>query len=139
MTGEYYHSIDNKGRLIIPVKLREELGESFYITKGLDNCIFVYSQENWKAIESKIEALPLSKSRNLQRMLFASAVKCELDAQGRILIPQKLREYAGLAKEVVVIGVLNRAEIWDCDKWAEIEQSEFTPESLAESMEELGF
>lgn len=139
LTGEYKHSLDSKGRLFIPARFREELGESFFITKGLDNCIAVYSEESWNAIEEKTRALPLSKSRNLQRMLFASAVKCELDSQGRILIPAKLREYAGLLKDVLVIGVSSRAEIWDAMRWKEIEDSQFTPENLAETMEELGF
>ena len=139
MTGEYQHTIDNKGRLFIPARLREELGEAFYITKGLDNCLFIYSLQNWKGIEERIGALPLSKSRNLQRTLFASASKCELDAQGRILVPQKLREYAGLIKDVTVIGVSNRAEIWDAKRWKQIEEDDLTSDNLAESMDELGF
>jgi len=139
MTGEYRHTIDNKGRLFIPARLREELGESFYVTKGLDGCLFVYSAQSWKAIEEKISALPLSKSRDLQRNLFASASNCELDAQGRIVVPQKLRAYAGLTKNVTVIGVSNRAEIWDSAQWDKVEQDVLTSENLAESMEELGF
>jgi len=139
LTGEYQHTIDGKGRLFVPAKLRAELGEFFYVTKGLDNCLFVYPAKNWADIEEKIAALPLSKSRNLQRMLFASAIRCEVDGQGRILIPQKLRQYAGLEKDVTIIGVSSRAEIWDSERWARIEQDDLTSESLAESMEELGF
>ena len=139
MTGEFQHSIDSKGRLFVPAKLRPELGEFFFVTKGLDNCLFLYPAGNWADIEEKIAALPLSKSRNLQRMLFASAQRCELDSQGRILIPQKLRQYAGLNKDVTIIGVSSRAEIWDSEKWQRIEQDDLTSETLAESMEELGF
>ncbi len=139
VTGEYQHTIDNKGRLFIPARLRDELGEVFYVTKGLDNCLSIYSLNSWKSIEERISGLPLSKSRNLQRTLFASASKCELDAQGRVLVPQKLRAYAGLSKDVTVIGVSNRAEIWDSQRWMQIEQDDLTSENLAESMDELGF
>ena len=139
MTGEFRHTIDAKGRLFIPSRLREELGESFYVTKGLDNCLSIYPGPAWRAIEEKVAALPLSKSRNLQRTLFASAVRCEPDAQGRIVVPQKLRDYAYLNKEVAVIGVSSRAEVWDAARWDGIESNELTAKELAESMEELGF
>lgn len=138
MTGNYRHTIDAKGRLFIPAKLRDELGERFYVTRGLDECLSVYSEANWKVIEDKVSALPLAQARNLQRMLFSSAAACELDAQGRIVIPQILREYANLEKDVTVIGVSNRAEIWDSSKWEEI-NSTVSPESLAEEMDKLGF
>ena len=139
MTGDFRHSIDAKGRLFIPVKLRDGLGESFYVTKGLDECLFLYSLNDWKEIEKRISALPLSKSRNLQRMLFANASRCDLDAQGRILIPQPLREYAGLEKEVTILGVSNRAEIWNTERWMKINEEVLTSESLADAMDELGF
>ena len=139
MTGEYEHSIDAKGRMFFPSKLREEIGAVFYVTKGLDNCLFVYSLADWKTIEEKIGMLPMSKSRNLQRTLFASAARCELDGQGRILIPPKLRSYAGLTRDVTVIGASNRAEIWDRQRWFEIEQNELTGDNLADSMDQLGF
>jgi MraZ protein len=138
LTGNYRHTIDAKGRLFIPAKLRDELGERFYVTRGLDECLSVYSEANWKVIEDKVSALPLAQARNLQRMLFSSAAACELDAQGRIVIPQILREYANLEKDVTVIGVSNRAEIWDSSKWEEI-NSTVSPESLAEEMDKLGF
>ncbi len=139
MTGEFRHTIDVKGRLFVPSRFREELGESFYVTKGLDNCLSIYPEAAWKAIEEKVAALPLSKSRNLQRTLFASAVRCELDAQGRIVVPQKLRDYAHLSKDVAVIGVSTRAEVWDAARWDAVETNELTAEGLAESMDELGF
>lgn len=138
MKGEYQHNIDAKGRLFIPAKLREDLGKSFIVTKGLDECLFVYSAAAWDVLEEKINQLPMSKSRQLQRFFFSSAADCIPDAQGRVLIPQNLREYAGLQKEVTVIGVSGRVEIWDAARWKKF-NSDLTPESIAEAMEELGF
>ena len=138
MTGNYRHTIDAKGRLFIPAKLREELGERFYVTKGLDNCLSLYSEKNWKEIEIQVAALPLARSRNLQRMLFANASVCELDGQGRIVISPPLRVYAGLEKDVTVIGVSNRAEIWDSARWESIADG-MSSEMLAEEMDQLGF
>lgn len=137
MTGTYRHTIDAKGRLFIPAKLRYELGDSFYVTKEVDNCLVVYPEQSWNEIEEKMAALPRSKARNIQRMIFSSAEKCEPDAQGRIVVPQQLRDYAGLEKDVVIIGVSNRAEIWDSSKWESIDEAEFTAENLAEAMDLL--
>ncbi len=140
MTGEFYHSIDAKGRLIFPAKLKEELGESFYVTKGLDSCLFVYSPDAWKSFEDKIRALPISKSRDLQRFFFSGACLCTCDGQGRILLPQNLREYAGLEKELCTIGVSERAEIWNAARWQAYNAAmEDDSEKIAEAMEELGF
>ena len=138
MKGEFQHNIDAKGRLFIPAKFREELGKMFIITKGLDGCLFVYSASAWELLEDNINQLPLSKSRNLQRFFFSSAADCVPDAQGRVLIPQNLREYAALQKEVTIIGVSGRVEIWNTARWKAINE-ELTPESIAEAMEELGF
>ena len=138
MKGEFQHNIDAKGRLFIPAKFREELGKMFIITKGLDGCLFVYSAYAWEVLEDNINQLPLSKSRNLQRFFFSSAADCVPDAQGRVLIPQNLREYAALQKEVTIIGVSGRVEIWNTARWKAINE-ELTPESIAEAMEELGF
>ena len=138
MKGEFQHNIDAKGRLFIPAKFREELGKMFIITKGLDGCLFVYSASAWEVLEDNINQLPLSKSRNLQRFFFSSAADCVPDAQGRVLIPQNLREYAALQKEVRIIGVSGRVEIWNTARWKAINE-ELTPESIAEAMEELGF
>ena len=135
MRGEYQHNIDAKGRLIFPIKLREELGEHFVIFKGLDNCINVYSQEKWNAFEEQLAALP-SKARKVQRF-FSANFECEPDAQGRIVIPQSLREYAGLNKDVVVVGIQNRAEIWDSDAWKQY-NSDLSSDDIAELMEDLG-
>ena len=138
MKGEFQHNIDAKGRLFIPAKFREELGKMFIITKGLDGCLFVYSASAWEVLEDNINQLPLSKSRNLQRFFFSSAADCVFDAQGRVLIPQNLREYAALQKEVTIIGVSGRVEIWNTARWKAINE-ELTPESISEAMEELGF
>ena len=138
MKGEFQHNIDAKGRLFIPAKFREELGKMFIITKGLDGCLFVYSASAWEVLEDNINQLPLSKSRNLQRFFFSSAADCVPEAQSRVLIPQNLREYAALQKEVTIIGVSGRVEIWNTARWKAINE-ELTPESIAEAMEELGF
>lgn len=137
-TGTYEHSLDAKGRLFIPAQLRKELGDTLYVTMGLDGCLAVYPQETWDTFTERFASMPMSQSKAM-RPLFANAAKCEPDAQGRIVLPQKLRAYAHLEKDVVVIGVSNRAEIWNAEKWAEIEAEELNPENLAAVMEELGF
>ena len=138
LIGQYQHSIDAKGRLFIPAKFREELGETFYVTIGLDGCLSVYSDTKWAALMEKVEALPLSKARNM-RTLFANAAKCEPDAQGRILIPGKLREYAALDREVIINGMSKCVELWNPERWAPIETAGLDSEDLAAAMEELGF
>ena len=138
LIGQYQHSIDAKGRLFIPAKFREELGETFYVTIGLDGCLSVYSDTKWAALIEKVEALPISKARSM-RTLFANAAKCEPDAQGRILIPAKLREYAKLEKDVIITGASRCVELWNPERWAPIESEGLDPENLAAAMEELGF
>ena len=138
MTGEYQHSLDNKGRLFIPAKLRDELGEVFFITLSMDRCLCAYSSENWRAFSEKVNAMPYVKQRRM-RPLFAHAARCELDAQGRALIPQHLRDYAGFAKNVTVVGCNNHAELWDSEAWAEIYAAETKPENIAAVLEELEF
>lgn len=112
--GEYSHSVDAKGRIIMPAKFREILGEEFVVTKGLDGCLFVYPNKEWENIENKFREIPLTTkdARKFSRFFFAGAADCEVDRQGRVLIPSVLREFAGLNKEVVLVGVLNRIEIW---------------------------
>ena len=112
--GEYNHTVDTKGRLIIPSKFREQLGEEFIVTKGLDGCLFVFPQDEWQAFEEKLRTLPLTQkgARQFTRFFVAGATPCELDKQGRILLPATLREFAGLDKDVVLAGMLNRIEIW---------------------------
>ena len=138
LIGEYRHSLDPKGRVNFPAKLREDLGDSFIICKGLDNCLYVYRMSEWDKLVEKTSALPSSKARTIQRFFFASAVCCEPDKQGRVLIPQTLRDYAGLTGEIAVIGVSTRAEIWDSARWDEANAA-LASESVAETMEELGF
>jgi len=138
MTGEYRHSLDNKGRVFIPAKLREELGDVFYVTLSMDRCLCVYSAENWQSFSDKVNAMSYVQQRRM-RPLFAFAAKCELDAQGRALIPAHLREYAGLNKNVAVLGCNNHAELWDEDTWNEIHDAEISPENIAAVMEELEF
>ena len=139
--GEYSHTIDTKGRLIIPSKFRESLGEGFVITKGLDGCLFAYDNQEWNAFEEKLRALPLSRKDNRQfaRFFLAGAAEVEVDKQGRILIPSNLREFAGLLKDVVLVGVASRVEIWSKEKWDSLqEEDDEAVEDIAERMSELG-
>lgn len=138
MTGEYQHSLDNKGRLFIPSKLREELGNVFYITLSMDKCLCAYSSESWKEFSDKVSEMPYIKQRKM-RPLFANAARCELDSQGRTLIPQNLRDFAGLTQKVTVIGCNNHAELWDSDVWSSVFAEETKPENIAAVMEELEF
>ena len=138
MTGTYEHNIDAKGRLFIPAKLRDELGSTFYLAMGIDQCLAIYPQGTWARFTEKFASLPMSQSKAM-RPLFANASKCEIDAQGRIVIPQKLRKYANLEKEAVIIGVNDRAEIWSASAWQEQEEEEMTPEKMSAVMAELGF
>jgi MraZ protein len=140
-TGEYKHAVDAKNRLSIPSKFREKLGEAFYITKGLDHCLFVFSMSEWEKFEEKLKALPLSnkKARAFARSFFAGATECGLDKQGRILIPQNLKAYANLEKDVYINGAGSRIEIWDAASWETY--NEFLTanmDELAEDMESLG-
>jgi len=138
LTGEYQYTLDPKGRLSFPARLREELGDRFVVTKGLDGCLFVYSLEEWQHILEKLKELPLSSARHLQRFLASGAAEVETDKQGRILIPPVLREYASFDKDIVIAGVINRAEIWDKHQW-EQGPLQTSPELIAEEMEKLGF
>lgn len=137
--GEYNHTIDTKGRLIIPSKFREALGEEFVVTKGLDGCLFVYDNKEWAAFEEKLKSLPLTNkdARQFVRFFLAGAAMAEVDKQGRILVPSVLREFAALEKEVVLIGVASRVEIWSKERW-ESSASYEDMEEIAEHMAELG-
>ena len=139
--GEYSHTIDAKGRLIVPSKFREQLGDEFVVTKGLDGCLFVYENTEWKSFEEKLHALPLTNAnaRKFTRFFLAGANACEVDKQGRILLPPVLREYADLQKDVVLVGVLSRVEIWSKDRWLENTYDEDEMDDIAEHMAELGF
>ncbi len=118
--GEYHHSIDDKGRLTIPAKVRYELGEKFIITRGLDNCLFIYPRNEWNNIIGKYKELPNTKdARNFMRFFLSGATECEFDKQGRINIPFPLSKYADLKKDCIIIGVNERLEVWSKDRWEE--------------------
>jgi MraZ protein len=139
--GEYQHALDSKGRLFVPAKLREDLGERFIITRGLDQCLFVYPLNEWSNLEQKLKNLPLSKSdaRAFVRFFFAGATECELDKQGRILLPPYLRTYAGIEREAAILGVSNRVEIWSLSVWQEYSnQVRDSFAELAEKMVDFG-
>ncbi|QCX32588.1 division/cell wall cluster transcriptional repressor MraZ [Caloramator sp. E03] len=138
--GEYQHAIDSKNRIIIPSKFREELGSTFVITKGLDGCLYCYPMDEWKKLEEKLKALPLTNkdARAFVRFFFSGAADIEVDKQGRALIPQNLIEYAGIIKEIVSIGVSNRIEIWSKEKWDEYNEQNINYEEIAEKMSILG-
>lgn len=138
--GEYIHNIDAKGRAIVPAKFREELGERFIITQELDNCLSLYTQEDWDAYVEKLNKLPTTNRKAIafKRFKLASAFECEPDGNGRIMIPQKLREYAGITKEIVSAGNGDKVEIWDKSRWEEYNSSyNFDDESL-DSLSEFG-
>ena len=141
LIGEYEHSLDVKGRLIMPSKLREDVGEKFIITKGLDGCLFVFSQSEWIKFEEKLKTLPLSNknARDFVRFFLSGATECEIDKQGRFLIASNLREYANMEKDVVIIGVGTRLEIWNKDKWKNYNSDEnISADEIAENMTMLG-
>lgn len=138
MTGTYQHTLDAKGRLFIPSKLREELGDVFYVTISREPCLCAYNEENWQRLRAKADALPYSQQSRL-RPMFANAARCELDAQGRILLTQTLRDTIKLGREVTVVGVNNHAEFWNKAEWDQICAFESEPENIAAVMDELGF
>ncbi len=137
--GEYNHTIDAKGRLIVPSKFREILGDVFVVTKGLDGCLFVYDNEEWKLFEEKLRALPITnkEARQFVRFFLAGATEAEVDKQGRILIPNVLREFAGITKDVVLVGVGSRIEIWGRERFEDTASFDDMDE-IAEHMAELG-
>ena len=139
LIGEYEHTLDAKGRLSMPAKLRKDMGETFIVTKGLDGCLFAFSQTEWLNFEQKLKALPLSdkNARNFVRFFLAGATECEIDKQGRFLIPNNLRIAANLDKETIIIGVGTRLEIWDKGTW-NAKDDEISADEIAENMTMLG-
>ena len=139
LMGEYSHSLDQKGRLIMPAKLRQDIGEKFILTKGLDGCLFAFSQNEWLNFEEKLKQLPLSdkNARNFVRFFLSGATECEIDKQGRFLIPNNLREAGKLEKDVIIIGVGTRLEIWNKEIWQKCDE-EISAEEIAENMANLG-
>ena len=138
MTGEFQHSLDAKGRLFIPVRLREELGSEFYVTISMDQCLYAYNLENWRRFEEKAASMPYNKQQQISP-LFYFAAKCEQDAQGRILLPQNLREMRGIQKNVTILGANNHAEFWDAELWNQRRAALASPENIAKVMQELDF
>lgn len=139
--GEFQHNLDNKGRIAVPAKFRNKLTGGAIVTRGLDRCLFVFSNKDWEVLAQKLIALPLAQanSRAFARLMLAGAVDAELDKQGRILIPDYLREYAGLKKQIAVAGLYNRIEIWDSENWKQYKmKTESASEEIAEKLSELG-
>jgi MraZ protein len=139
--GEYHHAIDEKGRLALPVKFREELGRSVVVTRGLDNCLFVYTQPEWNQLAERLSKLPVAKAntRAFARLMLAGAMELEVDQQGRAVLPDYLRRYARLKKKVVIAGLLNRLELWDALIWQKYQAgTERNAGDIAEALGELG-
>ncbi len=138
LQGEYKHTLDAKSRLVAPSKMREELGSRFHITKGFDKCLYIFPEESWLKFVQKINALPGSKEkvRKVQRRFIGSSQECEPDKQGRFLIPANLKEYAGITKEVMLIGLYDKMEVWSLDRWNEYcKEEEESDEDVAEDLE----
>ncbi|TSC95619.1 MAG: MraZ protein [Parcubacteria group bacterium Athens0714_26] len=139
--GEYQHNLDSKGRMAVPAKFRQQLGAGAIITRGLDRCLFVFTMKEWEVLAQKIISLPLTRSdaRAFSRLMLAEATDVEVDKQGRVLIPEYLRNYANLKKEAVVTGLYNRFEIWDAESWKQYKsKTESASEDIAEKLGELG-
>lgn len=140
--GEFSHALDEKGRIIIPARLRDDLDAHFVMTKGLDGCLFLYPMGEWKKLEERLKALPLTNAsaRAFQRLFLAGAQDVEVDRQSRVTIPPRLREYAAVVKEVVLVGVSNRVELWALERWQAYQtQAQAGYEDVAEKMVEFGF
>lgn len=140
--GEHHHNVDDKGRMIVPSRFREGLGATFVITRGMDECLFIYPMDEWERLESQLKSLPFTKkdARAFTRFFFSGATECELDKQGRISIPSTLRHYAGIKKECVVIGVSTRVEIWSKEQWETyFEESQESFSEIAENIVDFDF
>ncbi len=137
--SQYNHTVDTKGRLIVPSKFREQLGDEFVVTKGMDGCLFVYANDDWNAFEQKLTSLPLinKEARKFARFFLAGAASVEVDKQGRILLPTNLRQFAGLEKDVVLVGVGSRIEIWSLENWENMD-ADSDMDDIAGTMESLG-
>lgn len=140
LIGEYYHNLDAKGRLSIPSKFRDDLGGSFVLTKGVENCLYAYSTSEWETFQNELLALRGPNAQQIRRFFFSNATECEIDSQGRVVIPPKYRDSAKFEKEVVIVGVSNRAEIWSLENWNEYTNApSFDSAEIAKAMEEMGF
>ncbi len=136
--GEYEHGLDEKGRIIVPTKFRESLGDHFVLTLGTDGCLFIYPMQEWEQFVEKLKGLPGTKeARQMQRYFMAGAVECECDKQGRVMIPLKLRDHAGIVKDVVSVGVVNKIEIWSKERW-DVNNTYDSVDDIADHMSEFG-
>ncbi|MBQ5746341.1 MAG: division/cell wall cluster transcriptional repressor MraZ, partial [Clostridia bacterium] len=138
LLGQFDYNVDAKGRVFVPAKLKEQLGETFVLAKSMDPCIAIYSMEMWEAYVAKLSVLPETKARGIRRFVFSTAVEASTDAQGRVVLSQQLREYAGIEKEVVIIGVNDHAEIWNVDRYNGYMEDQ-KPDDMLETLTELGF
>lgn len=139
--GEYSHNVDEKGRLAVPKKFRSDLSRGAVVTRGLDNCLFLYTKAEWKKLADKLANLPFAQAntRAFARLMLAGAMDVEIDKQGRAMLPEYLRTFAGLKREVIIAGLYNRLEIWDAGKWKSYtKRSEMASNDIAEQMAELG-
>lgn len=139
--GEYKHTLDTKGRLIVPARFRDGLGDTFVVTRGLDHCLFAYPLDEWRTVEEKLRTLPLTKAdaRAFVRFFFSGATECEMDKQGRIVLPQNLRDYAQMEKDVMAVGVSTRVELWCAARWQSyMDEASDSFEEIAESIVDLG-
>ncbi len=137
LIGSYQHTLDAKGRVFLPAKYRESMGTSIYMTRGLENCLYLFSETEWENFSDKIKTLTIGNARNIQRIFLGNAAQSDVDGQGRIAIPQPLRAYAMLDKDVTVVGVSSRVEIWDTARWNSF-NDEIDNEKLAEAFSLLG-
>ena len=140
LIGEFSHGMDKKNRIIIPAKLREGLGDTFIMTKGLDSCLYIYPKSEWEVFEKKLKALPMTDKnvRAFVRFFFSGANEMEPDKMGRVLIPQSLLSYAGIEGEVVSVGMMDRVEVWSKEKWTTYNESDMDMDAIAAKMNELG-
>ncbi|MBP9920819.1 division/cell wall cluster transcriptional repressor MraZ [Proteiniclasticum ruminis] len=140
LIGEFSHGMDKKNRIIIPAKLRDGLGDTFIMTKGLDSCLYIYPKSEWEVFEKKLKALPMTDKnvRAFVRFFFSGANEMEPDKMGRVLIPQSLLSYAGIEGEVVSVGMMDRVEVWSKEKWTAYNESDMDMDTIAAKMNELG-
>jgi MraZ protein len=139
--GEYSHNLDDKNRLAVPKKFRSDLSKGAVVTRGLDNCLFLYTKKEWEKLAKKLAALPFAQAntRAFARLMLAGAMDVDIDKQGRVMLPEYLRQYAGIGKSIVVAGLYNRLELWDETKWAEYKKkTESQSNEIAEQMANLG-
>ena len=140
LIGEYYHNLDAKGRVSVPSKFRDDLGSTFVLSRGLDDCLYAYSVSEWETFKAELLTMRGSSAQKIRRFFFSGATECEIDSQGRVVIPPNFRTYAKLSKEIVIVGVSNRAEIWDKKKWEDyISDASFDSSEIAKAMDEMGF